>query len=212
MTTVITVYDLPDDAVAPAALAPGHTVHRAVGAPASFGWIDLGENESPEAAAQLVAEAGARPGALPGRYDAFHVNEQPAEPFDPSGRGESVIFVNCMRFAPDHHDAAFAAWEKVNRYMVGKPGYRWHRLHRRVDDGAPFGLVNVVEWESPEAWQAAHDEGFRALAGGELPFTALPTLCREQAPPGSAEPRRGERSERRSALARETTRSQEVSR
>jgi hypothetical protein len=83
-----------------------------------------------------------------------------------------------MRFAPDRHDEAFAAWQRVNRYMVAKPGYRWHRLHRRLDDHAPFGLVNVVEWESPEAWLAAHDEGFRALAGGDLPFTAHPTLCR----------------------------------
>jgi hypothetical protein len=62
--------------------------------------------------------------------------------------------------------------------MVTKPGYRWHRLHRRLDDEAPFGLVNVVEWESPQAWRAAHDDGFRRLAGGELPFTAHPTLCR----------------------------------
>jgi len=178
MTTVITVYDLPDSAEAPAALGERHALHRAVGVPASFGWIDLGEAPSPEAAAKLVSEADGRPGALSGRYDAFHVNEQPAEPFDITAGGESVIFVNCMRFAPERHDEAFAAWGRVNHYMVSKPGYRWHRLHRRVDDSAPFGLVNVVEWESPEAWQAAHDDGFRALAGGDLPFTAHPTLCR----------------------------------
>jgi hypothetical protein len=197
VTTVITIYDLHEGAQAPTALAAEHTLYRAAGVPASFAWIDLGEAPTPEAAAQLVVEAGQRPGALSGRYDAFHVNEQPAEPFDPSGRGESVIFVNCMRFAPEHHDAALAAWEQVNQYMVGKPGYRWHRLHRRLDDSAPFGLVNVVGWESPEAWQAAHDEGFRALVGGDLPFTAFPTLCR----PERARPGRGER---RSAPALES--------
>ena len=177
MTTVITVYDLPKGAEAPPVLADGHTLHRAVGRPASFAWIDLGESPSPESAARLVAEAQGRPGALTGAYDAFHTNDRPAEPFG-SGGDESVIFVNCLRFAPDQHDAAFAAWERVNRYMVRKPGYRRHRLHRRVDAGAPFGLVNVVEWESPAAWQAAHDDGFRALTGGDLPFIAQPTLCR----------------------------------
>ena len=207
MTTVITVYDLPEGAEAPRALDVHHTVHRAIGNPASFGWIDLGESASPEDAARLVADAEERPGALSGRYDAFHVNEHAAEAFDPAGDDERVIFVNCMRFVPEQHDAAFAAWERVNHYMVRKPGYRWHRLHRRVDADAPFGLVNVVGWESPAAWRAAHDEGFRALTGGDLPFIAQPTLCRpvERAQPGSAEPRRGGRSERQSSLAGETT-------
>jgi hypothetical protein len=177
MTTVITVYDLPGDAEAPPPLGAGHTLHRALSFPAAFAWIDLGEAPSPESAARVVAEANERPGALSGSYDAFHVNEEPAEPFAAASE-EGVVFVNCMRFAPERHDAAFAAWERVNHYMVRKPGYRGHRLHRRVDAGAPFGLVNVVAWESPAAWQAAHDDGFRALAGGDLPFTAQPTLCR----------------------------------
>jgi heme-degrading monooxygenase HmoA len=206
VTTVITVYDLPADADAPARLGEAHTLHRALAAPASFGWIDLGEAPSLDAAAAVVAEAEARPGALSGRYDAFHVNEHPAEPFGAESDDQTVIFVNCMRFPAEEHDAAFAAWERVNHYMVRKPGYRWHRLHRRVDASAPFGLVNVVEWESPAAWQAAHDDGFRALTSGDLPFTAQPTLCRaERARPGAAEPSRGGRSEGRSALVGETT-------
>jgi hypothetical protein len=190
VTTVITLYDLPEGAAAPTALAAEHTLYGALEAPASFRWIDLGEAPTPELASVLVAEAGTRTGALSGRYDAFHVNEQPAPVFDPSGGGEPVIFVNCMRFTPERHDAAFAAWERVNHYMVDKPGYRWHRLHRRVDVDAPFGLVNVVGWESPEAWRAAHDEGFRALVDGDLPFTAFPTLCRERARLATAEPGR----------------------
>jgi hypothetical protein len=179
MTTVITVYDVPADADAPPSLGAGHVRHRAAGVPAAFGWIDLAMSLSSEQAATAVARASALPGALSGRYDAFHVNDHAAEPFDHDAQGRRVVFVNCMRFEPGQHDAAFAAWEQVNRYMVHKPGYRWHRLHRRLHDDAPFGLVNVVEWESPEAWQAAHDEGFRALTGGDLPFTAFPTLCRQ---------------------------------
>ena len=178
MTTVITVYDVPAGGDAPAALAEGHTVHRALDAPASFAWIDLGEHGAPEVAAALVEAAARRPGAQSGRYEAFHVNEKAAPAYDPEQADQSVVFVNCMRFEPEDHEAAFAAWRRVNEYMVTKPGYRWHRLHRRLDDRAPFGLVNVVEWESPEAWRAAHDEGFRRLAGGDLPFTAHPTLCR----------------------------------
>jgi hypothetical protein len=187
MTTVITVYDVPPEADEPALLGAGHVRHRAVDVPASFTWIDLAETLSPEEARSEVARAASAPGALAGRYDAFHVNEQAAAPFDHETKADGVVFVNCMRFAPGHHDPAFAAWERVNHYMVGKPGYRWHRLHRRIDDDAPFGLVNVVGWESPDAWRAAHDDGFRALTTGDLPFIALPTLCRPVPASGPAE-------------------------
>ncbi len=179
MSTVITVYELPAEGPAPADPGDGHRRHRALGRPpAAFGWIDLAEVGSADEAGTLVEEAAARPGALPGAYDVFHVGERAAAPYAPDAADASVIFVNCMRVPPGREDAAFEAWSRVNAYMVTKAGYRWHRLHRRVDDTAPFGLVNVVEWESPEAWQAAHDEGFRALTDGELPFTAHPTLCR----------------------------------
>jgi hypothetical protein len=175
MTTVITVYDRdPDDAPVP--LGSDHVLYRAVGRPASFGWVDLAE-VADDVAADAVRSWASDPTALTGRYQAFHLGEVAAQaygeaPVDP------VTFVNCIRFAPHLHDSAFEAWQRVNRYMVAKPGYRWHRLHRRLDHEAPFGLVNVVEWESPEAWQAAHDEGFRALTEGDLPFTTHPTLCR----------------------------------
>lgn len=177
MTTVITVFDVPPTSPAPPLLGAGHVRHRAVGAPASFSWIDLAEATSPEAAAAAVERAAVVPGALTGRYDAFHVNDHAAEPFDATTEGDAVVFVNCLRFARGLHAAAFAVWERVNEYMVDKPGYRGHRLHRRIDDDAPFGLVNVVDWESPEAWRAAHDAGFRSLTDGDLPFIAYPTLC-----------------------------------
>lgn len=184
MTTVITVFDVPAAAGAPPLLGAGHVRHQAVGAPASFPWVDLAESLSAEAATAAVARASAVPGALTGRYDAFHVNDQAAPRFHSATQTDAVVFVNCLRFEPAQHDAAFAAWQRVNSYMVDKPGYRGHRLHRRIDDGAPFGLVNVVEWESPAAWRAAHDTGFHALTEGELPFTAYPTLCRPVAATG----------------------------
>jgi hypothetical protein len=64
-----------------------------------------------------------------------------------------------------------------NDYMVSTPGCRSHTLHLRVGDAA-FGMVNVVEWESVEAWQAGHDDGFRAIAARPQPFVSHPTLCR----------------------------------
>jgi heme-degrading monooxygenase HmoA len=148
-------------------------VHRALAADAPFRYITVG------ASAPMVQPAGgAAPREFSGRYELFHRRDEPAAPFDPDSIAPAVTFINCMRFDPAGHDEAFAVWQQINAYMVTKPGYRWHKLHRRVDPDAPFGLVNVARWESEAAWRAAHDDGFRALAARpDLPFEPVPTLC-----------------------------------
>ena len=90
---------------------------------------------------------------------------------------QPVTFINAFDVEPSTEETAFAAWQVFNDYMVSKPGYRSHTLHLRVGDAA-FGLVNVVEWESVDAWQAAHDDGFRTIAARPQPFVSHPTLCR----------------------------------
>jgi heme-degrading monooxygenase HmoA len=108
----------------------------------------------------------------------IHERHTPAPPFA-AGGDESLIFINCMEFEPGREQEAFDFWLRVNDYMVNKPGYRWHRLHRRLDPTAPFGQINVVEWESVESWEAAHDDGFRALTvRPDIPFVPVATLCR----------------------------------
>lgn len=181
MTTVITCYEIPPTADRPASVPDATTrqILRAVDPAARFGWIQISEHATPESAATAVhATATGAFGTLSGSYDAFHTNDVAAPPFDTEATASSVMFVNCFSFGPDQFDAAFEVWRRVNAYMVDKPGYRWHRLHRRTHEDAPFGFVNVVGWESVESWEAAHDEGLRALLGsGPPPFTNTPTLC-----------------------------------
>lgn len=74
-----------------------------------------------------------------------------------------VEFINCFEVPADRTDNFLDQWLMVNRYMSGQPGYLGHRMHRAVRPGATYGFVNTARWESVEAWQAAHDEGFRAL-------------------------------------------------
>jgi hypothetical protein len=167
MSTLITCYDVPADA-APPADGSGQLL-RGIDPVKRFAYIEIVDG--------VPAGTQPRTDGLSGVYEAFHVNSEPAPAFAADGASNSVMFVNCMAFPPENHDAALAVWTRVNAYMVRKPGYRWHRLHRRTHEDAPFGLINVVEWESVAAWQAAHDDGFRALAGGDLPFEAQPTLC-----------------------------------
>lgn len=175
MTTVISVYEANNttDAPPPVADAATQQTLRAVDPAAPFGWIQISEHETAQAADAAVRTSS----GLSGSYEAFHCGEVAGPPYDPADAAP-VMFVNCFRFAPEQFDAAFARWRRVNDYMVAKPGYRWHKLHRRQHDDAAFGFVNVVEWESMTAWHAAHDAGFQAVLGTDpLPFTSMPTLC-----------------------------------
>jgi len=74
-----------------------------------------------------------------------------------------VTFINLFEVPAGRDEAFRLLWEQVNAYMRAQPGYLSHRLHRALGDGARYRYVNMAAWESADAWQAAHDEGFRTL-------------------------------------------------
>lgn len=75
----------------------------------------------------------------------------------------AVTLVNCFEIPAGREDEFFGLWQQVNAYMQTKPGYIGHKLHRALAPGAAFRFVNVAQWASAAHFQAAHDEGFRAL-------------------------------------------------
>jgi hypothetical protein len=169
MSVVITCFEAPSDTDLSVDARPGDQLLRALAPDAPFRYITIGAAEPrPRATGDVRVVSGA--------YEVCHRRDEPAPAY--AGDVRPVTFVNCMVVTPGDEDAAFAVWREVNAYMVTKPGYRWHRLHRPVTPDAPFGLVNVARWQSAEAWSAAHDDGFRALAvRPDLPFRPVPTLC-----------------------------------
>lgn len=90
----------------------------------------------------------------------------------------SVIFINLFEVPAGRDETFRAMWEQVNDHMRTQPGYQEHRLHRSLADDAPYRYANVATWESPEAWRAAHDEGFRKLVSqpGWREFPSHPAL------------------------------------
>jgi len=74
-----------------------------------------------------------------------------------------VIFINCFEVPAGREDDFVAFWSEVNRYMRGKPGFVYNRLHRATTPDARFRFINYVQWNTEEHWRAAHDDGFRAL-------------------------------------------------
>jgi heme-degrading monooxygenase HmoA len=74
-----------------------------------------------------------------------------------------VTLVNCFAIPAGREEEFFALWKQVNTYMRGKKGYLGHKLHRSLAPDAKYRFVNVAQWTSVEDFNAAHDEGFRAL-------------------------------------------------
>ena len=74
-----------------------------------------------------------------------------------------VTLVNCFEVPAGREDEFLSMWQQVNTYMHGKKGYLEHKLHRSLSPDARFRFVNVARWASQTDFDAAHDDGFRAL-------------------------------------------------
>ncbi len=74
-----------------------------------------------------------------------------------------ITLVNCFDVPAGREQEFFGLWQQVNTYMRSKPGYLSHTLHRALAADATFRFINVARWASREDFDAAHDEGFRAL-------------------------------------------------
>lgn len=100
----------------------------------------------------------------------------------------AVTLVNCFEIPAGRENEFFELWEQVNTYMRQKKGYLGHKLHRSLAPDAKYRFVNVAQWASAADFQAAHDEGFRALVSDEKwrPFSSFPALY-EVVHQGSAE-------------------------
>ena len=74
-----------------------------------------------------------------------------------------VTLVNCFGAPVGREQEFFGLWQQVNTYMRAKPAYLSHTLHRALAADATFRFINVARWASRDDFDAAHDEGFRAL-------------------------------------------------
>ena len=175
MPIVITSYEVPPDRLDQFEAPVFDAQHRfrALQDDAKFAYIDVAEpTADPAEAVRAARDSGYT--AHSGCYEVLHSGGSAVE-----ARAASIVFINCFQVEPGNEDAAFERWSLINNYMVTRPGYLAHRLHRRTHDDAAFGFVNVVHWASTDAWGAAHDDRFRALVAAPLPFVSMATLCRE---------------------------------
>ena len=78
----------------------------------------------------------------------------------PRQNSTPVTLINCFEVPAGREAEFFDAWKGMNTYFRAQPGYVSNRLHRAVSPSARYAFVNVVAWESAEAYQAAHTTEF----------------------------------------------------
>ena len=93
-----------------------------------------------------------------------------------------LVLVNLFTLPAGAVDPFVAGWPASTAGLAHAPGFRGTRLHRAVSPHSRYQIVNVAQWDSAEAWQAALS-GFQpggerrrqAEAGG---FSSQPALYR----------------------------------
>ncbi len=103
------------------------------------------------------------------------------EPSKRGGIGVSVVLINPFEVPEGTDDEAFLrGWQRAADFMQRQPGFLNSRLHRALRPDARFRFINVAEWESPQAFQAAvTSEEFREIAKDAGPsFPALYEVVR----------------------------------
>ena len=83
----------------------------------------------------------------------------------------NVILINPFEVPSETPEERFLeGWERAGSYMRQQPGFVSSRLHRALAPDARFRFVNVAEWASPAAFQAAvSSDQFREIASRGLP-------------------------------------------
>ena len=89
-----------------------------------------------------------------------------------------VVLINVFEVPVGSEDATQRWWETARDFLKTQPGYLGTRLHRNIDPTGRFSLVNVAEWASPAAFQAANQALQARLGKPPAGVTFSPGLFR----------------------------------
>jgi heme-degrading monooxygenase HmoA len=73
---------------------------------------------------------------------------------------EAITLINVFEIRPDDVEQFLQEWRQRAQFLGRQPGFRSLRLHRALNADSRFQLVNVAEWDSAEALQAATAQDF----------------------------------------------------
>jgi heme oxygenase (mycobilin-producing) len=87
---------------------------------------------------------------------------------------DPVVLINLFEVPAEADEGFIGAWEAARDFLAAQDGYRSTALHRSLGPDAEFRFVNLAEWASAAAFQAATSHP--AFPGRDMPFPAHPGL------------------------------------
>ena len=99
-----------------------------------------------------------------------------------------ITLINVFEIRGDDVELFLQEWRERAEFLGGQPGFRSLRLHRALNPDSRFQLVNVAEWDSAEALQAATSQDFfqqstqRSMQDSPLPPTPRSTASSSKPP------------------------------
>ncbi|HEV7452440.1 MAG TPA: antibiotic biosynthesis monooxygenase family protein [Pseudonocardiaceae bacterium] len=69
--------------------------------------------------------------------------------------GEPVTLINAFTVPPEESDHFLRRWTDNARIMAGQPGFIRARMYRSLVDDVELRFINVGEWDSGKALDAA---------------------------------------------------------
>ncbi|MEI4927444.1 antibiotic biosynthesis monooxygenase family protein, partial [Klebsiella pneumoniae] len=66
-----------------------------------------------------------------------------------------ITLINVFEIRADDIDRFLQEWRERAQFLGIQPGFRSLRLHRALNPDSRFQLINVAEWDSAEALDAA---------------------------------------------------------
>jgi heme oxygenase (mycobilin-producing) len=71
------------------------------------------------------------------------------------GHDSPVVLINLFAVPATADDGFVAGWERARDFLAGQDGYLSTELHRSLAPDADFRFVNVAQWRSAGAFEAA---------------------------------------------------------
>jgi heme-degrading monooxygenase HmoA len=71
-----------------------------------------------------------------------------------------ITLINVFEIDSRDVELFLREWQERAQFMGRQPGFRSLRLHRALNPDSRFQLINVAEWDSPDALQAATSQDF----------------------------------------------------
>lgn len=106
-----------------------------------------------------------------------------AAPVYADDHSENVVLINTFTVPSSKLNEAIAMWDSARAFLETQPGYVSTRLHQSISPDARYLLINVAEWESPEAFQNAttlmRQQGNLPRIEGVVPGPQLYSVIRE---------------------------------